>query len=128
MQPVIVWDQSTGSRVVQVMFWRFLLLFIPPPEEIQSRHDQCEGRGYSYQQNVALSVSEQPVPSYPSGFLHRMAASGQENEAALGFHQERRRAPRPGWPVVPTARDPAIHLTAAGCQTGRDCLHQLLRA
>jgi putative SOS response-associated peptidase YedK len=33
MQPVIVWDQRTGSRAVQMMFWRFLPPFITAPKK-----------------------------------------------------------------------------------------------
>ena len=38
-QPVIVWDETTGTRTLHMMFWRFLPPYVTDPK-VQTRHHQ----------------------------------------------------------------------------------------
>jgi len=43
MQPVIVWDQAGGTRLLQMMFWRFLPPYVTDPKKF--RLDTINAKG-----------------------------------------------------------------------------------
>jgi putative SOS response-associated peptidase YedK len=44
-QPVIIWDEAAGMRMVRMMFWRFLPPFVTEPKKF--RLDTINARGES---------------------------------------------------------------------------------
>ena len=82
-QPVIVWDEATGTRTLHMMFWRFLPPYVTDPKKF--RLDTINARGENLM--IAMSgamLSFTPAASCP--WIHSSSGgASMQRRSCRGF-------------------------------------------
>jgi putative SOS response-associated peptidase YedK len=62
MQPVIIWDQEFGTRILPMMFWRFLPPFVNDPKKFKMSTINAKGETLLDSNVWKVFISQTPLP------------------------------------------------------------------